>query len=175
MAYNYSPFFSKISIQGKNQDELSYVFSSGPIEQKKCSVFLFGVFAISSAQEVYQQFIKQTVKNFIDFIIENNKEAVLKYINDMVSGGEDLEQFINSSIDYVRKLLFLKLSPSSEVLISGNLTKEELKKAKIQTTGLTEKKIYGIIKQLLEAVNNIKYSPMPQLPLELAVIEIIGE
>ncbi len=67
MAYNYSPFFSKISIQGKNQDELSYVFSSGPIEQKKCSVFLFGVFAISSAQEVYQQFIKQTVKNFIDF------------------------------------------------------------------------------------------------------------
>ncbi|OGZ60144.1 MAG: DNA polymerase III, subunit gamma and tau [Candidatus Spechtbacteria bacterium RIFCSPLOWO2_12_FULL_38_22] len=116
-----------------------------------------------------------SISNFIDFIIENNKEAVLKYINDMVSGGEDLEQFINSSIDYVRKLLFLKLSPSSEVLISGNLTKEELKKAKIQTTGLTEKKIYGIIKQLLEAVNNIKYSPMPQLPLELAVIEIIGE
>ena len=47
--------------------------------------------------------------------------------------------------------------------------------AKKQTDLLTEKKIYGIIKQLLEAVNNIKYSPMPQLPLELAVIEIIGE
>lgn len=67
MAYNHKPFFSKISFQGKNADELSYVFSSGPIEQQKCSVYLFGVFAISSSNEVYQQFIKQTVKHFVDF------------------------------------------------------------------------------------------------------------
>lgn len=67
MAYNHKPFFSKISIQGKNLDELSYVFTSGPIEQKKCTMHVFGVFAISSAHEIYQQFIKQTVKHFLDF------------------------------------------------------------------------------------------------------------
>ncbi len=67
MAYNHKPFFSKTSIQGKGQDELSYVFSNGPIEHKNGSATIFGIFAIHSSQELYQYFIKQTVKFFVDF------------------------------------------------------------------------------------------------------------
>ncbi|OGZ62629.1 MAG: DNA polymerase III, subunit gamma and tau [Candidatus Spechtbacteria bacterium RIFCSPLOWO2_02_FULL_38_8] len=115
------------------------------------------------------------ISNFIDFLIENKKDDALNYINEITQTGTDLEQFIINTIEYMRKILFLKMSPSSEKLIAKNFTKEELQVAKKQTDLLTEKKIYGIIKQLLNASQDIKYSPVPQLPLELAVVEIIGE
>lgn len=98
MAYNYKPFFSKISIQGKNQDELSYVFSNGKIEQKMCSAYLFGVFAISSAQEVYQQFIKQTVKHFIDFY---NRTPEMERDEDAERDIDQAEFLFENAIQYV--------------------------------------------------------------------------
>lgn len=116
-----------------------------------------------------------SIVKFIDFIANSSKDGALGYINDISRSGGDLEQFTNNTIEYVRRLLFLKLSPSSQDLIAVNLTKEELEVLKEQAEKLTEKQIYGIIRQLLEASNNIKYSPIPQLPLELAVVEIIGE
>ncbi len=88
MAYNHKPFFSKTSIQGKGQDELSYVFSNGPIEHKNGSATIFGIFAIHSSQELYQYFIKQTVKFFVDFynraasLDDNESEQVAAMNND---------------------------------------------------------------------------------------------
>lgn len=106
MSFNYKPFFSKISIQGKNQDELSYVFSSGPIDLKKCSVTVFGVFAISSANELYQQFIKQTVKHFVDFY---NRVPV---VADDTQDDKDINQtefLFENAIQYVYEKVTVSL------------------------------------------------------------------
>ena len=113
------------------------------------------------------------VTNFINLIIESNKEGALNYINDLTQRGGDLEQFIINALEYMRKLLYLKLSPSSKKLLESQLTKEEMKNAQNQIEQLTEKNIYSIIKEFIEALNNIKYSPVPQLPLELAIVNLL--
>ena len=115
------------------------------------------------------------VTSFIDLIIKSDKEGVLNYINNLTQKGGDLEQFIVNLLEYMRKLLYLKLSPSSKKLLESELTKEEMENAQNQTDKLTEKDIYSIIKEFIEALNNIKYSPVPQLPLELAIVKLLSK
>ncbi|MEK7648914.1 MAG: hypothetical protein AAB400_03285 [Patescibacteria group bacterium] len=99
MAYNYKPFFSKISIQGKGHDELSYTFSNGPIEQKNGSVTIFGVFSINSSQELYQYFIKQTVKHFVDFY--HRAQSLPDNAQTAESGLNNHEFLFENAIQYI--------------------------------------------------------------------------
>lgn len=60
-------YWTKLSIPGKQNAELSYVFADELIEQKNSSVLLFGMFDVKSTSDIYHTIIKQTVKHFLDF------------------------------------------------------------------------------------------------------------
>ncbi len=60
-------YIRKLSIPGKQSQELSYIFADGPIEHQNSSVVLFGMFDIKSVSEIYHTIIKETVKHFLDF------------------------------------------------------------------------------------------------------------
>jgi DNA polymerase-3 subunit gamma/tau len=114
----------------------------------------------------------QHIINLIDYIADSKKEEAINLICDLERNGLDLEQFSVSMLNYMRRLLYLKLSPSSEKLLAGQSSEEELQMAKAQVSKLTEQQIYSIIKEIMEALGNIKYSPMPSLPLELAIVNL---
>lgn len=112
------------------------------------------------------------ITKLIDCIADSKKEEAINFVNNLEQKGLDLEQFLTSMLNYMRKLLYLKLSPSSEKLLAGQLSEEEIGVAKAQAGKLTEQQIYSIIKEFMEALGNTKYSPVPSLPLELAVINL---
>lgn len=60
-------YFAKLSIPGKQNSELSYVFADSLSEQQNGSVLLFGLFDVKSTSELYHTIIKQAVKHFLDF------------------------------------------------------------------------------------------------------------
>ena len=80
-------------------------------------------------------------------------------------------------INYLRKGLILKImgegeNPGlSEGYLTG-LTDEEIKVLKKQIDNFEEQDLRKILTTFLEAQNKMKYSSIPQLPLELAIIEI---
>lgn len=114
----------------------------------------------------------EKIATFISYILDKEKENALACINELQIGGKDMHQFANDIIGYVRILLFIKLSPSSRELITVNFTNEESERASAQAQQLTEKQIYDIIREFLASANDIRYSPLPQLPLELAVVNL---
>lgn len=67
MASKASVFVSKLSIPGKFNDELSYVFSDALPVRGQDSVTLFGVFHLKNTGDLYHAIIKETVKNYLDF------------------------------------------------------------------------------------------------------------
>ena len=71
--------------------------------------------------------------------------------------------------------MLLKLSPSSQEMVLEDFSADEAELAKKQSKKLTEKKIYSIIREFINAGNEVKYSPLPQLPLELAAINLTTE
>ena len=67
-----------------------------------------------------------------------------------------------------------KIAPDLQNPIIAGLAQEEQQKLQAQVAGFEEAELRRILKLFLEAENRMKYSSIPQLPLELAIIEAIG-
>ncbi len=115
------------------------------------------------------------VSQFVDFLKDKNASGAVNFLNEIYEKGSDLEVFAKALINYLRQVLILKISGPGELnpIITG-LTKEELQKLQEQTGGFKEEEIQNILKLFLEASNKMKYSPIPQLQLELAIVESVG-
>jgi len=58
--------------------------------------------------------------------------------------------------------------------ILAGLTDEDFEKLKSQSLKLNKEELLKSINLLIEAQNKMKYASIIQLPLELAIVEIIG-
>ncbi len=69
----------------------------------------------------------------------------------------------------------MKINPEIGGSIVAGLTDEEQRVMKEQTGSLEEKEIRDALQAFLEAEGKMRYSSIQQLPLELAVIDVITE
>ena len=116
------------------------------------------------------------VSNFTDFLCEKKTFKAINYLNGISDKGLDLNEFAKSLIHYLRKALIVKIigeEKDSAGFLSG-LTGEEIQRLKKQSENFQEEELQKILNAFLEAQNKMKYSPIPQLPLELATVEICG-
>jgi len=111
------------------------------------------------------------VAEFTDLIIKKETAKAIEFLNEISNKGLDLQEFIKTFVNYQREALVLKIDPTRNPGNMG-LTKEELEKLAMQIQNLKEQEIYRILETFLAALNKMKYSPIPQLPLELAIVEI---
>ena len=137
---------------------------------------------LKKSQEIKTEDIKQflgiidvrLIAQMIDFILERKTTEAINFLNEIIKKGNDLQQFSKSLINYLRQCLIFKIVglQSKENQIITGLTKEEFEKLQIQANAFEEKELNYILNLFLEAENRMKYSSIPQLPLELAIIEI---
>lgn len=127
---------------------------------------------LQEVQEILGISDNKAIINLIDFLIQKKTNQALKLINQLAQDGYDLHQFSKSLIDYFRKLLILKIDSKLANLVAPELTKEQLSVIINQSKKFTEKKLIKILQILLESVNLMKTAPYPQIPLEIAVVEI---
>jgi len=119
----------------------------------------------------------ELVSKFTDFLCQKKAMEAINFLNEITEKGLDLQEFSKSLINYLRQALILKITGTGQTenpLITG-LTKEELAKLENQTVNFKENELQNILNLFLEAQNRMKYSPIPQLPLELAIIECASE
>ncbi|MGB9743375.1 MAG: DNA polymerase III subunit gamma/tau [Minisyncoccales bacterium] len=112
------------------------------------------------------------VSQFCDFLLQKKTGPAINFLNELIEKGVDLQEFIKTLINYLRQGLILRLIniPNSNHLIIG-LTKEQLAKLQQQMANCPESEIRRLIELLLEAERKIYYATIPQLPLELVIIE----
>jgi len=120
----------------------------------------------------------ELVSNFTDFLYQKKTVEAINLLNKVTERGLDLQEFSKSLINYLRQVLILHITGASTLeednpIITG-LTKEEFEKLKNQATVFKEEELHRIIELFLEAENKMRYSPILQLPLELATIESCG-
>lgn len=114
------------------------------------------------------------VSDFADLIIKKQAAKAIKFLDKISDRGLDLSEFVKTFINYLREGLILKIAPDQNPEHLG-LTKEEIEKLKTQIKNIEQGAILKIIETFLSASNKMKYSPILQLPLELAIIEVSGE
>jgi len=115
------------------------------------------------------------ISKFVDFLVlKNTKDAIL-FLNSIMDNGVDLQEFTKTLVFYLRQQLLLKINPNFLTLQNSGLSSQDLEKMKTQTESLTQKDLQNMLELFIDAENKIKYSALPQLPLELAIITIIGD
>lgn len=168
--------------------ELIAINAGGAIRDAESLLNQLSTFYKDSKREIKAEDIKdllglvdvELVSKFIDFLIEKKTFEAVDYLNIINEKGLDIEEFAKTLINYLRKGLILKImdgkvsSNPSYGFLSG-LTKEEIQHLKNQIGKLKEKDLKNIIDVFLIAQNKMRYSPIPQLPLELAIVEVCEE
>jgi DNA polymerase III gamma/tau subunit len=113
----------------------------------------------------------ESVLKFVGFMAENKfKEAVI-YLNEITFEGQDLEQFTASLIDVLRKITILKTNAELKKYVISDSTDEQAEKLVKLAGVFSEQELLWIFKKMISAKNEIKSAVLPQIPLELALIE----
>ncbi len=112
------------------------------------------------------------ISKLVDLIIVKNTKDAIIFLNSIIDNGVDLQEFTKTLVFYLRQELLLKINPSFLNLQNSGLSNEELEKMKEQVVILNQKDLQNMLELFIDAENKIKYSPIAQLPLELAIISL---
>lgn len=117
----------------------------------------------------------KSVGEFVDILAQNKTAAAIDYLNGIIEKGYDIQEYAKGILNYLRQALILSIigpkdAKNDNFMIAG-LTNEEFEILRKQTLAMGEAKIKKIIDIFLAAQDKIRYSPIPQLPLELAIVE----
>ena len=115
----------------------------------------------------------QLIKEFVDYLVAKDIAKAIAFLDEIFTKGCDVQEFIKSLIHYLRQGLLLKINPDLNNPMLIGLTKEEQNHLKKQITNLSEKEMLNILNIFISAGQQIRYSSIPRLPLELAVVEIL--
>ncbi len=110
----------------------------------------------------------------IEYLVKFDASGAISLINRLVEEGIDLEKFTADLIEVLRKMLLIKVS-SNLSQYAGGLSKDLQKRAAEAASRLALDYLVNIIEILLAKRQELKYAEPVQLPLELAVLEIIGD
>ncbi len=112
------------------------------------------------------------VHKLVGYLAEKNASQAISYINQIADQGYDLMQYAKSLVSYLRKMMILKTDSGLVDLVAPELTKEQINDIIGLASKLDQDKIVKMVWSFIEAENQIKTSDFPQLPLELATVEI---
>ncbi len=114
------------------------------------------------------------IGRFVDFISEKNGEKAVTFLQETLEKGHDPQEFAKALVCYLRQAMLLKINPNPINPVIIGLTKEEQERMKNQAEKFSLGEFQQVLNLFLEAENKIKYSSIPQLPLELAIVDFIN-
>ncbi len=112
----------------------------------------------------------QTVLEFIGFILEKQTREAMQIIQELAADGVNLEQFAYDMLEALRLLMILQVDSQAKN-INTDYSDEAIKALKKTGLKITALQLVKMIESLISRRRDIKSAPMPQLPLELFVIE----
>ena len=112
------------------------------------------------------------INQFVDFISEKDAKKAVNFLAETFEKGYDPQEFVKTLINYLRQAMLLKINPDAMNPVIIGLTKEEQEKIQTQAEKFTLQELQKTLNLFMEAENKMKYSSIPQLPLELAIVDI---
>ena len=109
---------------------------------------------------------------FLGYLISSDKNLAIDFVNRIHVGGIDLERFTNGFIEYLRKILVNSINPAVLASVGEELFDHDKKLVAAYSQQLTADRLIRMLNVFISVKEGMKSSPIPQLPLELAVLEL---
>ncbi len=114
-----------------------------------------------------------TISSCAEHILKGDIDAVLALISQVMDEGHHLPAFTKDLLTFLRQTAVLAVSPVMEGQFSQELTDMHLKKLKALSKLFDVKRHLPVLKALIEAYSEMRYSQFPNIPLEVALIETV--
>ena len=113
--------------------------------------------------------------DFVATVFAKKLSPSLQLVNDFINEGYAAHQLIEDILASLRRLLIIKSVGQATTHFSLGLSQDEIKNMTKCVATVTIKDILQLIYLVMKAKDHQQYSLIPQLPLEMAIIEFIGE
>ncbi len=108
---------------------------------------------------------------FLEMIFEKKDSKAVALVNQLMNEGIDLEQFSSDLISFLRKLILIKIGAINDDLY-WQQDESNLKEAEKLVKTVDLERLIEIIEGFIKTKAQFGYSPIPQLPIELAVLKL---
>ncbi|MFC1700297.1 DNA polymerase III subunit gamma/tau [Patescibacteria group bacterium] len=105
----------------------------------------------------------------VDNLLDCNAKGALSIVESVFEEGVDLYIWVGELLKYMRGVLFIKSGAKGEAM---DVTKDLMKKIEEQAEKVDLKWLVSSVNLLVDSHQKIKNSFIPQLPVELAIVEI---
>lgn len=114
-------------------------------------------------------------KEMFAMIARKDAPAALALIQELSGSGYDISYFSKLLMQYFRNALFLKHDPSLKKFIEDEMLPDEFECIEAHLPSFTPQFLSRGLEVIFQNMQLFRRSPIPQLPLELTVIELIQQ
>ena len=126
---------------------------------------------LATAERITGRTGMKKIHELAALILAKDLKGGLEYISLLNDEGYNLTQFMKDLIHYLRKVLSLKINPTLENTFEKELTRDEIAAAKKLAADADAAFLVRLIKMLIRAYSEMRYSPFAIVPFEIALVE----
>lgn len=126
---------------------------------------------LESAERLIGRVGFKKVEYLAELILKNDIKGAMKYLQDINEEGHNLTQLTKDLIHYLGKTLALHLNPDLQKSFEADMTDQEMQNMKKLSELVKEDKTVLLIRALIRAYSEMRYSPFALIPLEVALVE----
>lgn len=111
-----------------------------------------------------------SLSGFAGLLLTKQMPEALERLSSIFDSGHDIVQFTHDLIVYLRRVAVLKYNPRMTEIFKNELMEEHLGKMTEHSKLFTDAHL-ALLKTLIRAYSQMRYSQFPIIPLEVAIIE----
>jgi DNA polymerase-3 subunit gamma/tau len=115
----------------------------------------------------------ELVRSFVEALAEGNAESALRTIRTTGAESIDMALYLSLVLEFVRTVLLVKYVPELRKELAEELGADAYAEIEKLAHMKESKLTHRTLKVLLDATERIRFSPVPSLPIELAVFELL--
>ena len=113
------------------------------------------------------------VHGLVSALSEGNEALALSTIRTVSEQGIDMSLYLTLVLEYVRQILLLRYAPELVKEIKEELGEDVYVEASSLVLNKESQLSHETLSTFLDAASRMRFSPVPSLPLELAVLELV--
>jgi DNA polymerase III subunit gamma/tau len=110
--------------------------------------------------------------DFFTQLLQNDRSVALGFVQQLYHSGHNLEHFTKGFLEYLRKIMIHKVSPAVFAATGEEPIGVQGDRLSEFSAAIDSQRLLKMLTVFTNVRNEMKISPIPQLPLELAVMEI---
>jgi len=110
------------------------------------------------------------ISKIAELLLKKDLPNVLEEIKIIEDSGQNLAQLTKDLIHYLRRVAVLKFNPQMTNIFEKDFLPDHLKTMEVHSKIFTEHHL-NLLKSLISAYSQMRYSQFPIIPLEVAIIE----